>query len=105
MSNINETKKIPKLIEKTSDSKMSITWSSGEQSEITFQELRFQCRCAECVDEWTRERRISKESIRKDVHPKNIETVGRYAIQIEWSDGHRAGIYPFELLYEIAKTS
>jgi DUF971 family protein len=33
-----------------------------------------------------------------DVHPLKIEGVGRYAIQIEWSDGHRWGIYTFERL-------
>jgi DUF971 family protein len=33
-----------------------------------------------------------------DVHPVRIQPVGRYAIQIDWSDGHQSGIYPFERL-------
>ena len=37
----------------------------------------------------------------EDVHPLRISTVGRYAIQIEWSDGHGSGIYPFSRLREL----
>ena len=28
--------------------------------------------------------------------------MGRYAIGIDWSDGHNSGIYPFERLRELA---
>jgi DUF971 family protein len=35
------------------------------------------------------------------VHPVKISGVGRYAIQIEWSDGHGSGIYPFRRLREL----
>jgi DUF971 family protein len=38
------------------------------------------------------------------VHPLKIEPVGRYAIQIDWSDGHSTGIYPFRRLRELGKT-
>ncbi len=33
-----------------------------------------------------------------------IEPVGRYGIHIEWSDGHRTGMYHFDRLYELAKS-
>lgn len=82
---------------------MLIKWNDGELSTIPFVELRFQCRCAECVDEWTRERRVVRSKIPVNIKPVQVESVGRYAIQCTWSDGHRAGIYPFELLYSIAK--
>ena len=36
-----------------------------------------------------------------DVHPTQIRPVGRYALQIAWSDGHDSGIYPFERLREL----
>ena len=32
---------------------------------------------------------------------KNIETVGEYAIQITWKDGHNTGIYTYEYLQEL----
>jgi len=34
---------------------------------------------------------------------KNIETVGEYAIQITWKDGHNTGIYSWEYLKDIEK--
>jgi len=93
----------PKEIKKHDEKTMLIVWNNNEQSLIPFVNLRYHCECAECVDEWTRQRKIKKESIDPNVKPKLVELVGRYAIQIYWSDGHKAGIYPFELLYEIAK--
>jgi DUF971 family protein len=37
-------------------------------------------------------------SVPEDVHPLKIQPVGRYAIQIDWSDGHSTGIYSFRQL-------
>lgn len=80
---------------------MQIIWSDGSDTEIEFRKLRFECRCAECVDEWTRERRIKLEQIPAGIYPTKIAPVGRYAIQIAWNDGHKTGIYPFDLLYDL----
>lgn len=93
----------PVSVKKHDETNMIIEWEGGEHSIVPFTEIRYQCRCAECVDEWTRVRRIKRESVKSDVKPKLVEAVGRYAIQIQWNDGHRAGIYPFDLLYSIAK--
>jgi DUF971 family protein len=32
---------------------------------------------------------------------RNVELVGQYALQFEWSDGHRTGIYSFERLRQL----
>ena len=37
---------------------------------------------------------------KKDVDILHIEPVGRYAIQLKFSDGHDTGIYSWDLLYE-----
>ena len=34
---------------------------------------------------------------------KNITTVGGYAIQITWKDGHNTGIYTYEYLLQLDK--
>ncbi len=34
----------------------------------------------------------------KPLHPERAELVGRYALQIHWSDGHSSGIYAFPYL-------
>ena len=66
-------------------------------------ELRLQCPCALCVDEWTREKKVKGETIAADIRPTSIETVGRYALKIDWSDGHNTGIYPFDSLRKICE--
>ncbi|MEW6057260.1 MAG: DUF971 domain-containing protein [Bdellovibrionota bacterium] len=93
---------VPTQIRKSSNSEMTIAWNNGEVTPVSFFNLRFHCRCAECVDEWTRERRLKAEQIRTDIMPLRVEPVGRYAVQIEWNDKHKTGIYPYDLLYQIA---
>jgi DUF971 family protein len=34
----------------------------------------------------------------KPLRPESAELVGRYALQIHWSDGHSSGIYTFTYL-------
>ena len=81
---------------------LSIAWSDGEESVYDVRELRLACACAQCVDEWSGDERLDPASVPDDVHPLNVRTVGRYAIQIAWSDGHETGIYPFRRLRELA---
>jgi DUF971 family protein len=47
-------------------------------------------------------RRLQESSLPKDVHPEAIHPVGRYAIQIYYSDGHSTGIYTWEKLRALA---
>jgi DUF971 family protein len=78
-----------------------ITWADGAESRFDVRTLRLACGCAHCIDEWTGAGRLDPASVPEDVHPIKVETVGRYAIQIEWSDGHASGIYPFARLREL----
>jgi ATP-binding protein involved in chromosome partitioning len=80
---------------------LEIVWADGHESRYDVRELRLACGCARCVDEWTGEERLDGASVPADVRPVRIERVGRYAIQIEWSDGHASGIYPFRRLREL----
>ena len=82
---------------------IEVEWGNGEVSRFSAYDLRLSCPCALCVDEWTGERRISPNSIPLDIVPKHAKLVGNYAIQIEWSDGHNAGIYTFTYLHELQK--
>ena len=63
--------------------------------------LRLACPCAACVDERTGAGRLDPASVPADVQPLRISGVGRYGIQIHWSDGHDTGIYPFRRLREL----
>jgi ATP-binding protein involved in chromosome partitioning len=80
---------------------LAIRWSDGGETVLDVRELRLACGCAECVDEWSGAGRLDPSSVPEDVHPLRVHTVGRYAIQIDWSDGHGSGIYPFARLREL----
>jgi ATP-binding protein involved in chromosome partitioning len=77
---------------------LGIIWNDGHQSLFNVRNLRLKCRCANCVDEWTREKILKDETVPLDVKPRRIESVGRYALKVDWSDGHDTGIYTFEHL-------
>jgi len=77
---------------------LAIDWADGARSLFDVRALRLACACAECVDEWSGKPLLASAGVPADVAPVGIQSVGRYAIQIEWSDGHGSGIYPFERL-------
>lgn len=81
---------------------LAISWADGAETHFDVRALRLACGCAACVDEWTGQELLSPESVPDDVSPLRIQPVGRYAIQIDWSDGHSTGIYPFERLRRLA---
>jgi ATP-binding protein involved in chromosome partitioning len=81
---------------------LAIDWADGGASRIDVRALRLACGCASCVDEWSGRPLLDPAAVPSDVAPREIQPVGRYAIQIRWSDGHEAGIYPFERLRGLA---
>jgi ATP-binding protein involved in chromosome partitioning len=92
----------PTQIQQHDSRTLSIAWADGEESLLDVRALRLACGCAHCVDEWSGEPLLAPESVPEDVAPVGIQSVGRYAIQIDWSDGHSTGIYPFEWLRRLA---
>ncbi|MEZ5063675.1 MAG: P-loop NTPase [bacterium] len=78
-----------------SDDTLGILWNDGRSTFHGAYELRTACPCAACHEEWTGERMASLDQVPADVRPIVIRTVGRYAIQPVWSDGHRTGIFAF----------
>ena len=79
-----------------------LKWTDGKEDQIPAKHLRYLCSCAECVSEDTGERLIQLENISEDIYPTGVKPIGRYGIQLNWSDGHGAGIYTFTRLKEIA---
>ena len=92
----------PLEIRQAGPRELAIRWSDGRESVYDVRDLRLACGCATCVDEWTGDGLLDPARVPADVHPLNIAPVGRYAIQITWSDGHATGIYPFERLRQLA---
>jgi ATP-binding protein involved in chromosome partitioning len=86
---------LPREIWQAGDDVLGILWGDGATTFHGAYQLRRSCPCAKCVDEWTRERLPSLDQVPGDVRPVVIHSVGRYAIQPTWSDGHRTGIFSF----------
>jgi DUF971 family protein len=95
--------RIPTRIDQHSPTEMLLAWNSGESFAVPFVELRFQCPCASCVDEHTGQRVLRRESIAADIRPTGVQLIGRYAVQITWSDGHQTGMYHFDRLFDLAQ--
>ena len=98
---VEEARFTPTAIRQSGPRSLAITWRDGHESLYAVRDLRLACGCARCVDEWSGEERLEPGSVPDDVHPLEIQPVGRYAIQIRWSDGHDTGLYPFRRLREL----
>lgn len=93
----------PTRIEKYNDTEMLIAWADKSEYAVSFVDLRFQCPCASCVDEHTGERTLLRSQVAPDVRPLGVSLVGRYAVQVQWSDRHSTGMYHFDALNQICR--
>ncbi len=92
---------VPVEIGRANAHDVKITWQDQHVSIYPARELRLRCPCAGCVDEMTGVVRLIESGVPQDVRPSAIHPIGRYAISIDWSDGHRTGIYAYELLRKL----
>jgi len=90
---------------------IDIIWADEHRSHYDFVYLREQCPCAMCDEE----RRKKEDAIARvgggagSVLPlfkprptaRAAKTVGNYALQIDFSDGHTTGIYSYDYLRSV----
>ncbi len=88
----------PEEIGQAGPAELRIRWRDGHESLYPVRTLRLACRCAHCVEEMTGRPLLDASRVPEDVRPLRLWPIGRYAVQIAWSDGHDTGIYTFELL-------
>ncbi len=91
---------------------LTIEWNDGEVSEYPMAGLRAACPCAQCrgghdqMGEPGSPEMLEIPVISsKAVELVELETVGNYALQLAWADGHRYGIYTWKFLRELAGLS
>lgn len=103
---------------------VDITWSDGHASHYDFAYLRDECPCAMCNDERQKKAQGQQKDaqLKKDnpslaaatplsspllpmfkpkLAAKSAHAVGNYALQIDFNDGHTAGIFSFDFLRTI----
>src|SRR4051812_4912371 len=94
---------IPTRIDKQNETEMLIAWNFGDQYALSFVELRFHCPCANCMDENTGKRVIERTAIDPEIRPTGAQVVGKYALQVSWTDRHTTGMYHFDRLLELCR--
>ena len=78
---------------------LTLRWPDGSEAHVTHARLRAMCPCSAC-----RARRRAGIDVEADnaVRLAAIEPVGAYALNLAFSDGHRRGIYPYDMLATLA---
>ncbi len=95
----------PSRLEPLNATEMLLAWNTGESYALAYPELRFQCPCASCVDEHTGQRIITRGQVPAAIRVIGAQVVGRYAVQISFSDAHSTGIFHFDTLYRLCQES
>jgi len=95
---------------------LDINWGDGHASHYEFVYLREKCPCATCNDE--REKKAAAPvggpglpglpglgpalpMFKPKPTARQAKTVGQYALQFEFNDGHSTGIYSYDFLRTI----
>ena len=94
----------PKKVFRTQDGKLGFEWNDGSRGACEIRDLRLACPCALCVDEHTGEKILDDVTVPYDIKLLKVQSIGRYAAGLTFSDGHNSGIYPYEKLYNLTKT-
>lgn len=82
---------------------LSLLWEDGHRDDFDVRDLRLACHCALCVEETSGHKLLDPKTVRPDVSPRAISSIGNYAIGIDWNDGHNSGIYSFEYLRSLGE--
>jgi DUF971 family protein len=78
---------------------LQIVWDDGNEDLLSLTQLRKLCPCATCLSERDKQSKLYIPVFSENqVTVKSINQVGKYAIQINWNDGHSTGIYEYVFL-------
>lgn len=88
---------------------VDIVWADGHTSHYDFAYLRDLCPCATCNDERRKKEQLAGAGGTSAVLPmfkprpgvRAAKTVGHYALQMDFTDGHATGIYSYDYLRTI----
>lgn len=93
---------LPTKVDKAGPKTLSIVWSDERKDLFDVVMLRRSCRCANCVNEMTGEQILKPEQVSEAVRPVKVTSLGRYALNFDWSDGH-SSIFSWEMLRKLNK--
>ena len=82
-------------------SELAIAWNDGQESFLPLEEMRRKCPCAACggePDVMGYGERPNVSYVPASFELMSWQTVGRYALQPHWGDGHNSGLYSYPYL-------
>lgn len=87
---------------------LAIKWSDGAESFIALETLRRRCPCAGCqgeVDVLGGLHKAPQQPLNaQSFQLRRIESIGGYALQPVWGDGHATGLYAFAYLRRLGES-
>ena len=95
----------PASVQKIGD-KLAIAWSDGLESYLPLETLRRKCPCAACAGEPDVTGSVVKPRQSHGAGSFELagwQTVGSYAIQPRWGDGHNTGLYSYSFLRSLGR--
>ncbi len=85
---------------------LALSFADGFEAYLALPLLRRACPCAACQGEPDAMGRVVRPRVEHGPQAlalQKFETVGGYAIQLFWGDGHSTGIYSYAYLQKLAE--
>lgn len=90
----------PERIEIDAKSRIVLTWPEGIVTDLSAGKLRVMCPCADCRTERENRPRLHLTVLGPEPTIESAHLVGDYGLGVSFGpDGHRTGIFTWELLY------
>ncbi len=86
-------------------SELALSFADGVEAYLALPLLRRACPCAACQGEPDALGRVMRPRVEYGARAfelRKFETIGGYAIQLFWGDGHSTGIYGYAYLQNLA---
>ena len=94
----------PRSVEIIGDETLAIIWEDGHETFLPGADLRANCPCAQCRTRRLEPKAPSATGLTLMMAPPRLlaaEVVGRYAVRLQWTDGHASGIFEHRLLRDL----
>lgn len=79
-------------------SHVSIRFADGLAGRFEVGELRLACQCADCNGKRQRDQPVQPAVERGEpISITKVELAGAFGLDLDWSDGHRTGIYAWSI--------
>ena len=95
---------------------LELKWTTGECCELSSDELRKNCPCAECgerrgalthakpLTSGRSSLKVLKSTAEEETNLQAVWAVGNYALGVRWQDGHDTGIFSYDILKSLQKS-